>query len=856
MGARPALALEPSHKEKMMSAHIWSVPLVLFCVLVGTALAQSPRSVVIPIPDVDKWKVELFCGAVDGGAVNGPRLGSGGPGMVVFDEYGNAYVAHDTYISVIVDDAVHLLAGLPGVPGGADGPIDRAAFRSIGSIALGPDGAIYVGDSGNHCIKKVSRDKDGRWTVATVAGVPGRSGYKDGPAGEALFSRPDGLAFDNAGNLYVLDEDRLRKVSGGQVTTLNAPRGSGFRDGPLAEARFNRIMGGSNGMASDGENLYVADRWNNIFRKVDLKAGTVSTIAGGAARGQPGFVSGGHTIDGPAMEAHFHSGGGPCSIVRCPVTGAFYTHTADENYARVIHEGQVWTFGPLKGGREAKLIGPMNEVTGSGTGVAGVDRQGRVYVGEGGLVRRFYREPPFPGAEPSKEPNPLAGLYQYADPPNSVLLKASGTKLDIPTADGAALVAGAAIIPVPDDRAQLYPAVASGARGTLLAWQQGGTTLGEAPAIALCFIDKVGKLTEALEYPGESPAVACNPKTGDFLVAWQARRAKGPNYDIMTRLVRPGEARQAAHLIADGPANQIRPAVASDGNGFLVVWNELLEAAANGPLYVIRARLLDATGKPRTEILDIEPRGGNIAATFDGRDYVVAFERSAQVYVWRISTAGATVGERIKPGGVFAHRPAVAGNGQLAVVTGSCRPMPNPWGWNGPSAFSIGRVTRDGKTPERFGFDYHQLADGGFAGLLDRAQWKGHKGWPAGRPGGFHTTENGYWPHLYSAAAWDGKTWVAVWVRAKLDGMSLVDHDVFACRIDPETMMPTSEPVLVAGGNAEPGSQSVPALTGLGDGKSLLAYQLVGEDGRSQVAIRVLGGGPLRGPARVEVKSK
>ncbi len=848
-----------------MPAHTWSVSLALFCALAGTALAQSVKSVVIPIPDVDKWKAEVFCGAVEGSAVRGPLIGSGGPGMMVFDEYGNAYVAHGTYISVIVADAVHLLAGLPGVPGGADGPADRAAFRSICSIALGPDGAVYVGDSGNHCVKKLSRDKDGRWTVATIAGVPGRSGYKDGPASEALLARPDGLAFDSKGDLYVLDEDRLRKMSDGRVTTINAPRGSGFRDGPLAEARFNRIMGGSNGMASDGDNLYIADRWNNIFRKVDLKAGTVSTIAGGAGRGQPGFVQGGHTIDGPAMEAHFHSGGGPCSIIRCPATGAFYTHTADERYARVIHEGQVRTFGPLKGGREVKLAGSMTEVTGDGTGVSGVDRQGRVYVGEEGLVRRFYRQPPFPGTLPPKEPNPLAGSYEHTDPPHCVLLQLNQVRLDVSPADSAALGSGTPSVPVRHGDLQLHPAVASGNSGSLVVWQQGAGALGSGATLALCFIDKAGKGVGAVEDIGagswESPAVACNPKTGEFLVVWQAGRAKGPHYDIMSRLVRPGEfagaeARQAAHLIADGPANQIRPAVASDGNGFLVVWNELLESAPAGPSYVIRARLIDATGKPKDEIFDVESRGKSMAAAFDGRDYVVAFERSGQVYVWRISTDGSPIGERVKPGGIFAHCPSIAGNGQVAAVIGSCRPTPNPWGWNGPSAFSIGRILRDGKTPERFGFDYQQLADGGFAGLLDRAQWKGHKGWPAGRPGGFHTTENGYWPHLYSALAWDGKSWVAVWVRAKLDGMSLVDHDLFACRVDPETMMPTWEPVLVAGGEAEPGSQSVPALAGLGEGTSVLVYQLVGQDGRSQVAVRVLGGGPVRGPARVEVSSK
>jgi hypothetical protein len=135
--------------------------------------------------------------------------------------------------------------------------------------------------------------------------------------------------------------------------------------------------------------------------------------------------------------------------------------------------------------------------------------------------------------------------------------------------------------------------------------------------------------------------------------------------------------------------------------------------------------------------------------------------------------------------------------------------------------------------------------------LLDRAQWKGRKGWPAGIPGGFKTTENGYWPHLYSTVCWDGRSWVAAWVRGRMSGMNLVDHDVFASRVDPETMMPIGEPVLVAGGDAEPGAQTVPALAAGTDGRSLLVYLCGQPDGTAQLRARVLSGGPERGVARV-----
>jgi hypothetical protein len=167
---------------------------------------------------------------------------------------------------------------------------------------------------------------------------------------------------------------------------------------------------------------------------------------------------------------------------------------------------------------------------------------------------------------------------------------------------------------------------------------------------------------------------------------------------------------------------------------------------------------------------------------------------------------------------------------------------------------SIGRLTNDGKTPERFSVVSDILADGGFAGVVDRAQWKGRKGWPEGIPGGFKSTQNGYWPGIHSSVCWDGKTWTVAWIRYKLHGAS--DSDIFASRVDPATMMPTGEPVLVAGGAEEPGVQTQPAIVGLGDGASVLVYLSVQPDGHIRVMARLLAGGAYTGPARVEPAKK
>jgi hypothetical protein len=284
----------------------------------------------------------------------------------------------------------------------------------------------------------------------------------------------------------------------------------------------------------------------------------------------------------------------------------------------------------------------------------------------------------------------------------------------------------------------------------------------------------------------------------------------------------------------------------------LRVFGELHDAPGSLPKRAIRGQWLDAKGDPSGGPFDIAPSGCGPVAAFDGAQFVAAYESGGSIYARRIGRDGRLLDEQpVKMGGQWEHRPAIAANGSDLVVTGARRPWPNPWGWNGPATISIGRLTRDGKTPERFSMGQEALADGGFAGLVDRSQWKGHKGWPAGRPGGFSVTENGYWPHMYSAVCWDGKTWVVAWVRGKMSGMNLTDMDIFACRVDPKTMMPTGEPVLVAGGDAEPGTQTRPALAALGDGVSLLVYVNAAPDGSVRIIGRTLAAGPLTGPERV-----
>ena len=163
-----------------------------------------------------------------------------------------------------------LLAGTRGLAGSADGT--AATFNQPVGLAVAPDGTVYLADSANALIRV--RRPDG--SVATFAGSASQRGFANGT--NATFSAPLALALDPAGNLYVADSANhlIRKITpAGVVSTFAGTGGvSGSRDG--TDARFNT----PSGLACDSAgNLYVADTNNNTIRKI-TPAGTVSTLAG------------------------------------------------------------------------------------------------------------------------------------------------------------------------------------------------------------------------------------------------------------------------------------------------------------------------------------------------------------------------------------------------------------------------------------------------------------------------------------------------------------------------------------------------------------------------------------------------
>ncbi len=175
----------------------------------------------------------------------------------------------------------------------AHGPYPAPAFRWVGGIAVGPDDAVYAVDSQANKIVRVS--PDGELTAVaggehqTFFGTT--SGYRDGSASDAEFDYPMGIAIGPDGAIYVADggNHAIRKIKGDRVSTIaggsHSPSGihdhgvhpvGGYADGPGTDAEFSRPVA----IALDGRgNLIVADRGNRALRRIDT-SGFVSTLFG------------------------------------------------------------------------------------------------------------------------------------------------------------------------------------------------------------------------------------------------------------------------------------------------------------------------------------------------------------------------------------------------------------------------------------------------------------------------------------------------------------------------------------------------------------------------------------------------
>ncbi|HET6370209.1 MAG TPA: NHL repeat-containing protein [Nitrospiria bacterium] len=232
--------------------------------------------------------VETFSGRGEAGFTDGPASEAKfhGPDAIALDRVGNLLVADaENYRirRITPSGQASTLAG-SGVQGDLEGPALEAQFVYPTGVAIDRDGNVYVADRGANRIKKISTDG----SLVILAGT-GKPGLKDGPAYSAEFNDPMTVAVDDEGNVYVADSGShaIRRIDrGGMVTTIAGSGLPGFRDGMGDRARFNWPTG----LAVDPRgNLVVSDSRNNRIRRIKLPEGGVTTLAG---RGNAGFGNG------------------------------------------------------------------------------------------------------------------------------------------------------------------------------------------------------------------------------------------------------------------------------------------------------------------------------------------------------------------------------------------------------------------------------------------------------------------------------------------------------------------------------------------------------------------------------------
>jgi sugar lactone lactonase YvrE len=344
---------------KLPSKFLTAITILVSVILSTTGCLKK----VIPPPDVSQYGLTTtFAGNTALGATN-PAYPAR-PFGIAIDAAGNIYVTdcgNNVVRKFTPGGQATTLAG-SGTAGAANGKGAAASFNYPYGIAVDGSGNVYIADSGNNLIRKITPDG----TVSTLAGS-GATGSADGSATTASFGFPMALAVDANGNVYVADYyyDLIRKVTpNGDVTTIAGTGTYGSADGTGTLASFNHPQG----IAIDKAGiLYIADTDNYDIR-ILKPTGEVTTFAGTGAAG---------IINGTGTAASF---GDPVGIA-VDISGNLYVGDAI-NYVirKITPAGVVTTLSGSSFPGSANGIGTAADF-GLPDGLA-VDKNYNVYVAD------------------------------------------------------------------------------------------------------------------------------------------------------------------------------------------------------------------------------------------------------------------------------------------------------------------------------------------------------------------------------------------------------------------------------------------------------------------------------------------
>ena len=318
--------------------------------------------------------------AGDGGPALNSQLSA--PRGICLDSAGNLYLADrwNNRIRKIAGGSISTIAGNGQANFGGDTGAATSAQLSVpDGVAVDNAGNVYISDFLNNRVRMVSP----AGVITTYAGN-GLSGFSGdgGPATSAELSQPAGLAVDAAGNLYIADSNNsvVRKVTpAGVISTVAGTGGSQGYSGDGGAATSAKMMAPFGVAVDSSGNLYIADFYGWI-RKVTATTGVISTIAGNGSVGYSGD-------GGPATSAQFYY---PVSVA-LDISGNVYVADSNNGAVRMISNGTISTVagrGVLSymGDGGLATFAQFSQISG-----IVVDAQSNVYVADTGnqVIRLF-----------------------------------------------------------------------------------------------------------------------------------------------------------------------------------------------------------------------------------------------------------------------------------------------------------------------------------------------------------------------------------------------------------------------------------------------------------------------------------
>jgi len=264
------------------------------------------------------------------GTGNGPGSSASfsNPMGITQDGKGNIYLAdsRNNLIRKITSEGIVTTFAGTGAAGSADGKADTASFFFPTGITADDKGNVYVADTHNSLIRKISADG----FVTTLAGS---RIYNTVPGTDSIlrFDHPAGITTDAAGYIYVADtyNNLIRKISpSGKIVTIAGNGSRGSKDSMGVYASF--YLPGGIAMDSAGD-IYISDTYNNLIRKISPD-GLVTTIAGNGTRG---------SLNGTAKQASFLH---PAGLALDPLGNIYVADVGNNKIRMITPDGRVTTY--------------------------------------------------------------------------------------------------------------------------------------------------------------------------------------------------------------------------------------------------------------------------------------------------------------------------------------------------------------------------------------------------------------------------------------------------------------------------------------------------------------------------------